>query len=618
MLDLKLREEFLGDNMPGTTIAFHNGNAQGATEKTPEEFLKITYPTSDLIKALRSLRTDRNGGPVVLIGGRGKGKSHLMAVLHHAVKTPNVTQQWLSDWSETLQDSSLENFPLCQGYLPITETVSDNEYLNLWDLLFERHPKGDYYKGQFEASRQHIPSRTLIENMLAEQPICMILDEFQTWYDALPIENQGFRVKDSAFSFVQTLSEISRDKPSILMLIVSVRDNTSDAFRQLHRQDPLLIDFNGETARKDRRNLILYRLFENRLNIPKEKIEAITSSYAAERFRLIYQPAGTTNPQKISDEVTDNWPFAPELITLLEDQILMTPAAQETRDMIRILAKSFRAHNTNIPIITSAHFPVDGDASQVQSLVDSIAQDAGQERLRDIARRNFSAIKESGVAISYSAEMVSTIWMYSMAPGNTRGVKTPLLQLSLSAGSKIDDNVFNQSLMHLVENSINIHSDSSNSKFWFEQTKNPNTEVRVTAKNDNLWSVNANPGNPATHPEKDILWLRKTIRNCFTSQRREAPSQIIVLGPQWDTNPWEEVAEQERPSKWTRPVLLVIPAAFRDNQSRNSTLGKWLATQVPSRRNTVRFLIQDGEKNIFIDKELLFLSRCSYLCSNAA
>ena len=61
MLNLTLRKEFLGRNMPGTTIAFHQGNSQGAIDKTPEEFLKITYPTSDVIKAIKTVKVDRAG-----------------------------------------------------------------------------------------------------------------------------------------------------------------------------------------------------------------------------------------------------------------------------------------------------------------------------------------------------------------------------------------------------------------------------------------------------------------------------------------------------------------------------------------------------------------------------
>ena len=110
MLDLTLRQEFRGINMPGTDIALHKDNAQGATDISTADFLRITYPTSDVIKAIKTVKADRAGGPVVLMGGKGKGKSHLMAVMHHAIVNPAIVEQWLNDWSEKLNDPSNDFF----------------------------------------------------------------------------------------------------------------------------------------------------------------------------------------------------------------------------------------------------------------------------------------------------------------------------------------------------------------------------------------------------------------------------------------------------------------------------------------------------------------------------
>ena len=193
MLNLSLRKEFQGKNMPGTTIALHRGNSQGAIDKTPEEFLKITYPTADVIKALKTVRENRDGGPVVLMGGRGKGKSHLMAVLHHAINSPDVTENWLNNWADTLADSSLRNITIAKGFAAISETVNDNEFPNLWELLFAKHVQGQFFKGKFAESGQHMPSKKLLEEMFTAQPTCLILDEFQSWYDALPEEHKGIK-----------------------------------------------------------------------------------------------------------------------------------------------------------------------------------------------------------------------------------------------------------------------------------------------------------------------------------------------------------------------------------------------------------------------------------------
>ncbi|MEI7636729.1 MAG: hypothetical protein WCJ37_05445, partial [Syntrophus sp. (in: bacteria)] len=80
-----------------------------------------------------------------------------------------------------------------------------------------------------------------------------------------------------------------------------------------------------------------------------------------------------------------------------------------------------------------------------------------------------------------------------------------------------------------------------------------------------------------------------------------------------------DVEELDKPSKWERPVLVVIPDSLQIAEGNHqNVLGKWLANHVPAKRNTVRFLLPgDGEKGIYLDRELLFSSRCSYLTSIA-
>ena len=190
--------------------------------------------------------------------------------------------------------------------------------------------------------------------------------------------------------------------------------------------------------------------------------------------------------------------------------------------------------------------------------------------------------------------------------------------MAISANGIIDDNEFRLQLGLLVENSVNIHNDLNNQLYWFEQSKNTKTEVRVAAKNDNLWAANADPNNRLNHPGKDVEWLIKTLRKCFVSEATQAPSDVIILGPHWRNDPWIDVEEHQQPAKWQKLVSLVVPGAFNGNAQINAEMGKWLKERVSKRRNSVRFLIQDGDKDIFADHEMLFAARCSYLCSNEA
>ncbi len=621
MLELRLRDEFLGAHMPGTAISLRTSDNQGAAQKTPEYILSITYPTEDVQIALKAISTHNSGRPIVLIGDRGRGKSHIMAVMHHAIQSPDVVERWLIDWGDRIGSAEMQNTKMLRGYVPISEPVHNYEYPLLWDLLFDRHPKGQYYRGQFDNMAQSFPPRTLLEKMFEEQPTCLILDEFQAWYTGLPEidPRSGLHLRQYASNFVQILSEIAKDRPEILIFVISVLNNQNDAFQQVHRQGPVIIDFRGPSAKQDRQKLVLHRLFENRRNIPESDIIDISGVYAAERFRLLHTDKSEAEKERVQQEVFACWPFSPELLDLLEDQILLSSAAQETRDLIRILAQVFRSRGDFVPVITPADFFVDGDYNEVQTLVDSIAVQAGQERLRQIAQRNLEAVRDSGVKVPNVRELVSAIWMRSMSPGKNPGGTPAILHLDITRGTAIDDNSFQAELALLIENSVNIHGDEVlNGPLWFGLNENPRSKVRACAKNNKLWHIGASPtAGQTVYPGKDIQHIQNTLRHIFVPETTSPPSRVIILGPNWKNDPWSDVDEADRPAKWDRPVLLVVPDQIEGGQTGiNASLGAWLAKYVQKRRNTIRFLLPATDtQSLFSDEELVYSARCSFLCS---
>ena len=621
MLGLKLRDEFLGSHMPGTAISLRTSDNQGAAQKSADQILRITYPTADIQTALKAISDKRSGCPIVLMGDRGRGKSHIMAVMHHAINSSDVVDGWLKDWGVKLNQNELQNFSMETGFIAISEPVHNHEYPFLWDLIFDRHPKGDYYKGQFETmENQHVPPRSLLEKMFGEQPVCLILDEFQTWYSGLPTKDKktGLNPQQLAFNFVQNLSELSKDRPELLIFVISVLNNQNEAFHQVHRQGPVLIDFRGPSAKEDRQKLMLHRLFENRGNISFDEINTIAGTYANERFRLLHADKSNAESGQIQKEVFECWPFSPELISLLEDHILMSQAAQNSRDMIRILAQVLKTRGEETPIITPADFFVDGETEEVQSLIDSISQQVGQERLREIAQRNLEAVYGTGEKVPNARELISSIWMRSMSPGRNQGGIPASLHLDITRENTIDDNAFQAELTNLIENSINIHGDEvPGGPLWFGLQENPRSKVRACAKNDKLWQPGAIPSAGQTvYPAKGLDHIKNTLKHILVQETTEPLSRVIVLDENWQDDPWNNAEEADKPSKWDRPVLIVIPDQLQTGTNLNTTLGSWLAKHVPNRRNTVRFLLLGvDEKNLYSDIELIYISRCSFLCS---
>jgi hypothetical protein len=403
--------------MRDTAILFHRDDGSGALDIGVRSFFDITYPSVDLQRALEAVSERVTGRPIVLLGERGRGKSHIMAALHYALAKPDEVEEWAHNWGERLGEQRLRELRIRRGYHPITKSIHHNEFVLLWDVLFKHHPQGDRFRGRFEESRTPVPSRALLEAMFSAAPTALILDEFQSWFDGQIDEPgpSGAKHWTWTFHFLQLLSELAAERPDLLLLIVSVRNSNTDAYRQIHRNHPFLVDFKESIAREDRQRLVLHRLFSNHRQIPQDAIHVATEAYRSERYRLIRSRTDAGSSSLNDQEVVAAWPFAPELFELLEDQILLSEQAQGLRDLIRVLAHLYRAHGDHQPLLTPADFAIDVDGGGIQSLLDAIAS-VGQERLREKACRNLEAVQDASIEAPHARELISAIWMRSFSP----------------------------------------------------------------------------------------------------------------------------------------------------------------------------------------------------------
>ena len=602
MLGLSLREEFRGKRLKGTAIELSNDTNTGATEIAAQELLEITYPTHDLLKGIEAVGPDK-GRPVVVIGERGLGKSHLMAALYHAVNDTTSTRAWLNSWALTLGDPQISRIALRDPMLVIGESLHRQRYKFLWDILFERHPHGTYIKGKWEgmgAAKTDIPSDKLILELLQHKPMMLLLDEFQTWFDGLTNTKQYPR-KHWAFNFIQILSEIAKNRPDLLVLVISVRNGGSDAYQQVHRVNPVAIDFkaggNAERIQQDRRRMLLYRLFDNRLQTSEANIESLVSENVAEYFRLLDVPS--SEQARKWKEFIESWPYAPHLLRLLEEQVLIATDAQETRDMIHILANLYKSRGEAAPVLTAADFRLDDDESGIGALLDSISNEHHRS-LRSKAQQNIISVTEAAPNHASLAPhlqgIVGALWLRSISVGTLTGAEPTTLQADVTRDKPIDDNAFQVELATIVENSFNIHQDGP--RLVFREEENPQAKLIACARNDKLFSDGS-----------DLAQLAKEIRYAIGGTEEVAKMfRVIALPKSWLSDPWSSLDEDEQPERWDdRLPILVLP---EETGKPHERLGRWLKEHLQKRRNTVRFLLpRRGSSNAFQDRDLLILAR---------
>lgn len=601
MLGLRLREEFKTRRLKGTAIELTNNNNTGATQVSAEAFLRITYPSHDVLKTIEAAGPSQ-GRPVTIKGERGQSKSHLMAMLYHAFTDHEATRQWLTDWAQALGNPKLGALPLRPGMHVIGASLHRQRYKSLWDLLFDHHPHGTYCRGKWEGlgdKQTDLPSDEILLELFQHTPTALILDEFQTWFDGLTDSKQAPR-KAWAFNFIQLLSEIAKEHPEWLVLVVSVRNGETDAFQQIQRVNPVIVDFTGPSAKTDRLRL-LHRLFDNRCQVDRTAIRGLIGAHIGEHRRL--QNVAPAEQARIEEEFIAAWPYAPHLMDVLEDQVLIATSAQGTRDLIRILADLFKRSSEKQPLITAADFRLNDEDSGIAALLDSVSNQH-HAKLREKALRNLEAVTEAmagtGQPLPHLEEVISALWLRSLAAMNQAGADRATLQVDITRGKPVDDNAFYVELSNIVENSFNIHEDGN--RYRFREEENPQAKLIASARNDKLFVEH-----------QDRWHLAKETRVVLEGGGEvDVPFRVVVLPMGWRSNPWASLDERDTPAHWgPRIPMVVLPEA---PAKLHESLGQWLRDHVQSNRNVVRFLLpKDGSANLYLDRDLLILARCVYL-----
>uniref|UniRef100_UPI0035C7BE89 DUF499 domain-containing protein n=1 Tax=Methylorubrum thiocyanatum TaxID=47958 RepID=UPI0035C7BE89 len=511
----------------------------------------------------------------------------------------------LSSWSGEVEASALQAIkPREKALHVVTESLHNQRIKNLWDLFSDGHPEANFFQGAW-GGRTEVPSKDALLKTLKRCPTALILDEFQTWFDGLTNTKAAPR-QTWNFNFIQMLSEIAAEEPDLLVLVVSIRNGETEAYKQVHRVSPVLVDFKAggspERIQADRRRMLLHRLFSNRRNIPIDGIERLLANHVSERFRLDDTPeADKTRLRALFSEA---WPFSPDLLALLEDQILVATDAQETRDLIKILANLFRSRGEYAEILTAADVRIDDDKTGIGALLDSVSTQRFRA-LREVALRNMEAVRNAiGPSevlnkCPHYKEIVSSIWLRSISAGNQLGALRSSVHIDLTKRLPVDDNVYAEEVSLVVENSFNLHDVGG--RLIFREDENPDAKLKAGARN----SKNFLAG-------EDKLQLAQIIRHVLTGNDDGGSQRVIVLPSNWLDDPWSALAPEDKPTGWGDKIpILVIPETPRDPEA---TLGEWLKKHVTERRNVPRYLLPKKEAGgIYADSEMLFYARMDVL-----
>ncbi|MDR2561287.1 MAG: DUF499 domain-containing protein [Holophagales bacterium] len=605
MLNLALRQEFASDIFKGSAVDLSTDSDASAIKRGAGAFLKITYPTLDILKALQAAGNGE-GRPIMVIGERGFGKSHLMAALYFAFENPDETKDWLDMWAKDHGLSDCARISLPPKMQVICEVMHTHKYKTLWELIFKRCEKGPIYNDRWEqmgAGKTAVPPKAIIQELFDKEPTALILDEMQTWYETLDEGKEN--EKGKAFNFLQILSEIATERPNSLRLAVSVRNGNNEVYKQIQRNSPIMVDFKAggklEAITTDRRRMLLHRLFENRNTIGESEIHSAIRVHLSELFRLQGTPAA--NQEALKNDYIVSWPFSSKLLGILEEEVLVRATGQGTRDLIKILSSLYRSC-PNACIITAADMMLDQDIGTVASMLDAVDY-MPSRNLREKAKQNIVSVKQvfsGGLGkVPHLVEIVSALWLRSLSSGNQRGATPKELQADITKEAPIDDNAFFEEIGAIKDNSYNIHEDGN--KLLFREDENPKARLLATARNDRMFEDGS-----------DKAYLAKEIKHVlFGPGALGLGYDINVLPPNWVAAP---LAQMEDGQAWPGRDDRLLPLAVLPETPENigSSLGNWLKNNVAQRRNTVRFLLpKAGIASLYEDPKIKELARAAML-----
>jgi hypothetical protein len=176
------------------------------------------------------------------------------------------------------------------------------------------------------------------------------------------------------------------------------------------------------------------------------------------------------------------------------------------------------------------------------------------------------------------------------------------LQGDITRVQAIDDNTFAAEMALIRENSFNIHPVGN--RLVFKEEENAEGKLLAHAKNDRLFENN-----------QDVEQLAAEVRYVIGgSEEVSRQFRVVVLRKNWQSDPWSELPENERPDRWDGRLTLIVLPEYPENL--DATVGPWLKQHVSQRRNTLRFLLpKKSAGNIYFDRDLTIYARAVYLAN---
>lgn len=560
------RREVLEGTFQGVIQTHKVDTEEKRLENNPEEFLKITYPSSAIKRAIEGIEEKFSGksnqGGFLLVGPYGSGKSHTLVTLFHLFNNPSLAKEWGKRWNIDIE--------LPEKSRSVIISTRRYDVDRLWEPIFK------LLGGEKLLSEvKRFPTTDQIEELIGEEPVAIFIDEIENWYGAFDPEKQAHLIEQNE-TFLEHLLEVASDPKRRLFVFITFLEEKEGLKKIFNRTKPIPIDVSPV---EDREKVILHRLFENAEDIDTDKVEKIAQEY----INAYSEPIVIDDLLRYKRRMVRAYPFHPLLLDTLFQIYEAATERQDIRGMLNVLADAVKDNYERKDLILLSDIDENAFRGIDLKLVEKYEFDL--QRVKDIG---------------YAKEILKSILIFTLNE-KTHGASESDILLSIfspTQGHTLNsihmdiENVYGKPHYLHKENGIYLFKHVVNIYALLEKEKDKLTDDEIKAK-------------IAEITKKDVFENRAFIFG-YEDIPDGSKVKIIVSLESWGVNDElkNKLSEFYRGKEWQNTYIIILPE--RDSvlsfeiieKTKRLLAAEKLKEQVKDDEGKLRKLIQEERKSI--------------------
>jgi hypothetical protein len=464
--DEVLRGELREQQFAASLTRVLRGDADGVYSD-PATFFKNTYATG----GLRSLLSEALGrltaakaanAPVIRVETSfGGGKTHNLIALYHVCRSPAAVRSFRSIVPTELVPAKPVNLVagVVGGDLDAANGVDHGglRTFTLWGEIAYQLGGTEGYRLVRQSDEQHVaPGTQVWEKLIGGEPALIMIDEVAQHLrsaKAVKASAGGTNLAEQTVAFLMSLIKFAAE--SARAVLVYTLADVGDAFgKETEQVRAELVEARSVSARQEHvltptaeneiSAIVAHRLFSR---IDHSAAGAIAGGFSDCFARLVAQgvdlPSRATRTE-FRSELTQDYPFHPELLTTLNRKTSTIPNFQKTRGVLRLLAQVVRGLWKQRPsdcyLIALHHLNL-GDDSIASDLTSRLDRPAFKQVIEaDIASPRTGTLAHAQEADkdwvdagkpAYGRRVATTVFLHSLVQIGQTGVDPADLRLGV-------------------------------------------------------------------------------------------------------------------------------------------------------------------------------------------